>query len=287
MEPGNFQEVDITKAVQVDWFDQHYYKLFNNDGTEEFFPSVTTILQVSPKPFLNRWRGELGNEEADRLKEEGAERGSNIHFACDMLKQGGAVILMQGLKTRYTEVELAEIKKKHNGLVAFIWDQFEYLQIYRYWQFLNEIKPLDIQSEQTVFSLRYKFAGTLDEVYKLSAGIYDINGTKPVKLDAGRYLADIKSSKTITDDNYLQLSAYWKAYEEMNKTEINGALLIHTNATTKKGIEGLSVKVITRPEMEEYFENFLKMFEVWKIAPSPAHPKVFSMPNQLTFKLSA
>lgn len=279
-----FTEVDLTKSIQIDWFDEHYYKIFNKDGTEEFFPSVTTILQVSPKPFLNRWRGELGNDEADRLKNEGAERGSNIHFACDILKQGGAVILMQGLKARYSDAEIADIKKLHNGLVALVWDQFEYLQVYRYWQLLKELSPKKIESERTVFSLKHRFAGTLDEKYLLDSGSYNINGSKPVKIEGGKYIADIKSSKTITDDNYNQLAAYWVADEEMNGEQIDGALLIHTNAQTKSGIEGLSVKVISRPEMEEYFDQFLKLFEVWKIKPSPAHPKIFTMPNQLTYK---
>lgn len=281
---NKFEEVDLTKAVQVDWFDEHYYKILNPNGTEEFFPSVTTILQVSPKPFLYRWRGELGNEEADRKKAEGAERGSNIHFACDILKQGGAVVLMQGNKAKYTDAELAEIKKKHNGLIALIWDQFEYLQIFRYLQMLNELKPFNIISEHTIFSLKHRYAGTLDEMYYLEAGNYNINGSKPLKLDTGTYIADIKSSKTITDDAFNQLAAYWVAQEEMSDQQIDGALLIHTNAQTKSGIEGLSVKVISRPEMEEYFDQFLKLFEVWKIKPSPAHPKVFSMPNQLIYK---
>lgn len=284
---NKFEEIDLTKAIQIDWFDEHYYKIFNPDGNEDFFPSVTTILQVSPKPFLYRWRGDLGNEEADRVKEEGANRGGNIHFACDVLKQGGAVILMQGLKARYTQAELADIKKKYNGLVAFIWDQFEYLQVYRYWQFLREIKPVKIVSEETVFSLKHRFAGTLDDRYLLKGGSYNINGSKPVELDDGLYIGDIKSSKTITDDNYYQLAAYWVAKEEMSGKKIDGALLIHTNAQTKSGIEGLSVKVITRPEMEEYFDQFLKLFEVWKIKPSPAHPKVFTMPNLLTYKPAA
>ena len=282
-----FTEIDLTKVEQVTWFDQHFYQFLNPDGTEEFFPSVTTILQVSPKPFLNRWRGDLGNEEADRIKNEGAERGSNIHFACDILKQGGAVVLMQGHKARYSDAEIAEIKKKHNGLIALIWDQFEYLQVYRYLQFLQEIKPIDIGSEETVFSLKHRFAGTLDDRYLLKTGTYNINGSKPIKLDEGMYISDIKSSKTITDDNYNQLAAYWVAKEEMSGEQIDGALLVHTNATTKSGIEGLSTKLITRPEMEEYFDQFLKLFAVWRIKPSPAHPKIFSMPNQLTWKVAS
>jgi genome maintenance exonuclease 1 len=50
---------------------------------KEKLPSVTTILQATQSPekleFFKRWRAQKGEEEADRIKNQAASRGTNLH----------------------------------------------------------------------------------------------------------------------------------------------------------------------------------------------------------------
>ncbi len=284
-EKNNFVEINEPtkrKHEPIDWFDEHYYLVLKNNE-EVFYPSVTTILQVTPKPHLHRWRGNVGNEEADRKKHEGQERGRNVHDACETLSKGGVVKLHQG-KYIVTLEEFYELKKQHGNNVVILFDQFQYLQAFRFKRFLEEVNPEQITTEQTVFSHKHRYAGTLDYKFFLRAGKYSINGSKPVELEEGWYIADLKSSNYLSPDNYLQLAAYWEAEVEQNGSDIIGALLIHTNASTRTGIEGLGVKLITPDDKDDYFDQFLKIYEVWKINPSPSAPKVFQMPRELIYK---
>ena len=62
-------------------------------GDSRFYdglPSVTTVLDVIHEPWLTRWRGRVGNEEADRIANEAAWMGSRIH---DLLAVRGILIL--------------------------------------------------------------------------------------------------------------------------------------------------------------------------------------------------
>lgn len=45
----------------------------------KLYPSVTTVLSIIRKPQLERWRGEIGNENADFIMEEAGELGSEVH----------------------------------------------------------------------------------------------------------------------------------------------------------------------------------------------------------------
>ena len=47
-------------------------------------PSVTTVLAVIRMPWLEQWRGRVGNEEADRRMTEGGGIGTRIHKAVQL-----------------------------------------------------------------------------------------------------------------------------------------------------------------------------------------------------------
>ena len=53
------------------------------DVGNERLPSVTTILQATQSPakleFFKRWRAQKGEEKADKIKNEAASRGTNLH----------------------------------------------------------------------------------------------------------------------------------------------------------------------------------------------------------------
>lgn len=64
---------------------RHAYSL---DG--ERLPSVTQILGAIRKPFLETWRGRLGNAECDRISRESADWGTAVHAACEAFATGDA-----------------------------------------------------------------------------------------------------------------------------------------------------------------------------------------------------
>ena len=62
-------------------------------GEERFYdglPSVTTVLDVINEPHLARWRGRIGNEEADRITNEAAWIGDLVHDVLSAVELTGA-----------------------------------------------------------------------------------------------------------------------------------------------------------------------------------------------------
>ena len=103
----------------------------------EKLPSVTTILQATQTPeklaFFKRWRAQKGAEEADRIKNEAASRGTNLHKHlekyvlgeghADLTEEGklakamSEVIIDKGLKD-LSEVWGSEVTLHYPGLYA-------------------------------------------------------------------------------------------------------------------------------------------------------------------------
>jgi len=259
---------------QIEWFNEHYYKVITDKGIK-YLPSVTTILSILPKPYLSQWRGNLGNYEANILSAQAKERGSNIHQACNVIAKGGVVL--PGYNNELNS-EFIEIEKYRTFMYAY--SQEEYLQVYRFVKLMDILQPDVIESESKVYNLNVGYAGTLDLLMNIQAGKYKINGTKPIDIPLGVYLCDIKSGKTIPDETWMQIAAYSKAYK-LARPDVNicGGMIIHTNSTTKLSIEGLAVKIKSAEELEEDYNNFLKVFEVWKVNPTVSAPKIFELPE--------
>lgn len=266
---------------QVQWFDQRFYQVISPNGIE-YFPSVTTILSASPKPYLAKWRGDIGNEAADRVISEAKHRGSSIHAACETLVKGGVVALSVPGYDCIPERELRDIATYRKVIV--INSQDEYLQVWRYARLLEVLKPEMIETELTVYSIAEKYAGTLDILMFIQEGEYAINGARPLHLESGTYIGDIKSGNAISDEHFYQIAAYRHALIEHRSIDIIGGLIIHTNADTKKGISGLSVKLRTAKDLDTDYENFDKIHAVWRINPSATAPMVFEMPALLQWQ---
>ena len=261
---------EALQSEMVNWFDQHYYRIGSR-----FLPSVTTVLGASPKWYLGNWRGDVGNAEADRIMKEAQIHGSNVHWYLNHLLNGGSLVFNK------ETVEKGFINVK---------DQFEFLHIYKVVQFLNIVKPKILMSEEILWSDKYEFAGTMDLLMDVEEGEYPVNGAKPIFLEGGIYVADLKTGKSIGNEAFWQTSAYAEALKEHTGLQVAGTMILHTQSGNAKGIEGFGVKVRNSEEVSLDFENFLKVYEVWKIAPNPTKPKIFQMPlllkleNNLTIK---
>ena len=261
----------------VEWFDSHYYQV-EIGGMVDHYPSVTTILQAYPFKLagLSQWRGDVGNQTANQIFHSAGDHGTIVHNAFDRLLKG-------------TPVFYRNKPEEHVGEYLIIDNQYDYLQLWKLMQFMERVKPEVILNEYPLVSHEHKYAGTMDLLLRIQGGTYLIDGKQPVVLPAGLYIADIKTSSAVHNDYYCQIAAYAKAYTELTGEQITGGLILHTKASTKSGIEGFSAKYIPASDgeytLDKAFEEFLRVYNVWKINPTPGKPRIFQMPEklQLTF----
>ncbi len=59
------------KLIKITESDSH--RFYNNH------PSITTVVDLINEPWLNKWRGRVGNEEADRIAKEAEWLGTLVH----------------------------------------------------------------------------------------------------------------------------------------------------------------------------------------------------------------
>jgi hypothetical protein len=117
----------------------------------------------------------------------------------------------------------------------------EWVDLFNTW--LGENVKRFIETEKDVYTDRY--CGTLDAL---------------VELKDGRIaLLDYKTSKYIYDTHHLQVAAYVKAYEQMNKIKIDTAFILRFEKGDKKKL--FEVKEIG--EIDYQAEIFNKVLDIW------------------------
>jgi len=267
----------ILNNTRVEYFDDRFYKALlplnthkdyiqnipenyiyrSPDGIEVYLPSVSTILgKVMNKEFLARWRGDVGNERADKIIDAALNKGSNIHNAIDLLCNG-TIIIYQNLKSsNISTKEIKAFQRKVKRPVMILHDQAEMIQVTRFKRLIDMIGPEIVSTEQNVFSLDRAYAGTLDQVWNIQEGTHLINtGKIKTFIPGGLYIIDFKTGKGYDEfSTYLQMAAYYKAHH-LNDVII-GALGIHLNSDTKSGIEGVKVYQLNKDQLDNYYEQF-------------------------------
>lgn len=281
--------MDAIKEIKmVEWFDDRFYKIVieKQDGTvfSDYFASTTTKLNIIAKPFLAYWRGDIGNREADMRVFEASERGVRIHNAWYTMTINGVVLYQPFAHPNYSNEEIAAIQEENIGNVAIIRHQDEMYDLWKLKRWLDVVKPKVIYSEMTVYSLQHRDAGTMDNLFYIEEGDYDINGAKPLHLPAGLYVVDLKTGKVVDDNAFLQTADYAKCAEEMGLGEIVGTLILHTQASTRKGIEGLATVYRSKEQMEQDYQDFRLAAALWERKNANAKPDVFEFPALLTLK---
>lgn len=261
----------------VEWFNEHWYKV-KIDGVDQYFPSVTTKLGVVAKPFLAKWRGDIGNREADMRVFEAQERGTRIHHAWWTLTSMGAVVFNAPKHPNYSPEEIEAIKNEHNGLIEIIKYQEEMYQLLKLKKFMDIVKPEIVASETIVYSEKYREAGTIDNVFKIKEGEYMVNGRTPLYLKEGVYIADLKTGSTFDDNAYMQMAAYAKMFEDLNQVKVEGTLGLHTSSTNKTGIPGLGVKAHNWAEVNQDFQDFRNVSALWERQHKDDKPDTFVIP---------
>jgi hypothetical protein len=262
------------------WFDDRFYPVLRPDNVVDYYPSVTTILGVSPKPFYARLRGDLGNEEMDRRIAAGADRGSRIHHACYEYARGGIVLFDQKPWLprhvwKREEVETLVKELEGDARLIIIRDQNEFWQVEKWAEWLYRTKARVVATEMTVISHQCKYAGTLDYLLDHDGGRYLIAGAKGLELHQGLNVWDIKSGWP-SETDVLQIAAYFHALREQRPNlPLAGAGVVYTDADVKNGIEGLMTKYYSARELEgNYFPVFMSHFQVFQYHNQSLKPTV-------------
>lgn len=273
-------------VIMADYFDQHWYRI-TKDKVDHYIASVTTKLSVERISPLEKWRGDIGNREADLRMHESQNRGKRIHHAMEIFLKGGVVLYNPWERPVYLEEQIKKIEKESEGSMIVLKEQSEMMDVWKLQQFFDIVNPKIIYSEKIVYSIEKNIAGTLDIAMEIEKGSYMV-GSKPLVIPAtGLYIADLKTGKTVEDKVWRQLAPYCLAYEEMGLGVPLGALVLHTGAITKGPIPGLSVKFASKTELPAYLEDYFHLAAIWSRNNENAGPKIFQFPTKIQRKTKA
>lgn len=274
----------LPDVALIEHEDDHYYKI-EVDGVTHYCPSVTTKLGIIDKPFLAKWRGDIGNREADMRSDEASNKGKRIHWAWEVCLKGGVCVYDPWQRPVYTPEQIAKLKQEF-GEVAILRTKEEMAHIHRLEQQAAIWNAKIHAVEVKVFDLQHNDAGTIDNVIELERGAYQIAGREPLELPAGLYVNDLKTGAHVDpEDVWLQLAPYGKMYEELYGVKIAGALVTHTNATVRTGIRGL--KTLYRPReqlLDQDYAAYRHAASLWERKHKNDIPKTFTFPSMISLK---
>ena len=149
-------KLDLPKLQRVTKIDGESYYV-TPEGNR--YPSVTTVLSEFKKKDLARWRARVGEEEANRVKNFAAKRGTTFHALCEKFMLGFV----------------------QEDSIGGMFNQFK--------PYLNRIKHIRCL-EQHVYSDQLKVAGQLDCVaeYDNCLTIIDFKTSSKPKIE--KYIWD-------------------------------------------------------------------------------------------------
>jgi len=251
------------------------YSRFYTTPEGQTYPSVTTILKAVNKPalvawaareerkmilsalrglmertqkgtsklqFMNRLDDAIGEQKAHtKILNKAGDIGSEIHSMAEW-------VLRSELKQEVgPEPELSDGAQQ--GFVA--WDD---------WRQSVNLVPLLI--EQTVYSDKHKYAGTLDLLCEMDLPPLDIDGN-PTHLEGrGHVMADWKSGKAIYVEARMQTAAYREALVEMGHAPKNvHGMVVRVPKTV--GDPNVETGFITSSDYQQIFKAFLATMELW------------------------
>lgn len=195
------------KNQRIQVLDERFYSRDN----ENFYPSVTTVLQVYPKGYgYEKWLKENGDD-ADSILKEAGEQGSKVHDGIDQIIKGEQVMWTHQLVDTYQlkTIESHEqfIRDKEDGNISKylkevqVYSLLEWQMLLRFAEFVTLFNPEFEANEMNMIVEELRLGGTLDIVCM-------INGE--------RWLIDTKTSNYIHKSHEMQLSAYKKMWDMLN-----------------------------------------------------------------------
>lgn len=267
-------EVALNNALLATWYDEHWYKI----GDDKYIASVTTKLSVESKGFIARWRGDIGNREADLRMNEASQRGVRIHKALSIYHSGGKIIYDNWRNPSFTESAIKEMEKREN--VFILRNQDEMVDLWKVTRALDVLKAKIIDYEYTVYSIEDDIAGTLDMSLEIKKGFYEVGSKNGLNIpETGIYIADLKTGKTFDESMWRQIAPYAHCYKKMGRGEAVGGLIFHTGSSNKGIIPGLSIKICPQKELDIYLQDYFHLASIWDRNNKNSGPEIFSFPS--------
>ena len=171
------------------------YPRVNIDGKRHYqighvhYPSITTVLgSTSDKTYLKEWRERIGDEAADRISNNSAKRGTNMHQMCEDYLNNNPLSL-----------------KMPDALEMF----------YSLKPILNRINNIHCQ-EKALYSDKIKIAGSVDCIGEFDGilSVIDFKNSRRIKTEENIF------------DYFLQATFYALAYQEMTGIKIQQIVII-------------------------------------------------------------
>jgi len=193
---------------------------------------------------------------------------------------GGIICYNPWNAPQFTEEQIKKYSDESNGLISVLGDQSEMCAVWKLQQFMERTKAQIKDLELNVYSIEDDIAGTLDNALFLEKGTYDVSGAKGLTVpESGIYICDLKSGNQVSESAYAQIAAYEKAYVSMGKDKPVGGIILHTSASSKKGIPGFSAELLTSEELKPHYEIYQHLSAVWKARNPNMGPVAFQFPS--------
>lgn len=192
------------KVWQLNSKGHRYYYKFDDNGTPEFYPSVTTILsQTMPQsPFLIKWIADKGIDEAERYKAERAAYGTFMHAQFEELIIN-RVYDLDGLKAKLKDY--IDNNKLPADFIYYADDLKKDVLAFAQFVLDYDVKPLAV--EIALVHPVYNYAGMIDLPCTMLA--------KPGSKDYINAIVDFKSGrKGFYEESEIQLHLYKMMWNE-------------------------------------------------------------------------
>ena len=244
-------EVD-EKSKQVNFLDSRFYK-----RNEEYYPSVTSILQYFPKgKFFENWLKDVGHN-SDIIAKKAADEGTQTHSLIERYLTGEKIDWLD--------------EKGHANCSLPVWQML--LKFVEFWE---TEKPELIESEIHLFSDIHKIAGTCDLVVKMRDELW---------------ILDIKTSNSVHTSYDLQLAAYTYCWNETFEEKVtrNGIIWLKSSKQKpdKKGdkMQGKGWEIVTSDRsIQENMDLFLKVYDLFKLENTKQEPSFNQFPISVQLK---
>lgn len=190
----------MTEIMRLDFAAPH--TPYRNAAGERL-PSVTTILGILNKPALLKWAWELGRDgkELERTRQGAADAGTVAHAMAECHLTGRVLDLSN------IPPDIVTTAARSFGLFRDWWDASGYEALHTELQMVSE---------------RWQVGGTLD----ILAG-----------KDGRRILLDLKTSKRIYPEMYVQVATYAAMYEEVTGEHVDECYILRIGKEDDATIE--------------------------------------------------
>jgi len=259
MDEKSRQRVIVTR---LDTLVGHWYTVSCPEFPQGIvLPSPTNIMEhCFPKPGLDAWKINTSAEEIKFKQETGKASGSKAHHGAFLMNQGQRLSASGFTKAQIAMLPISGEDKLAQYLAEPFTDRellcFEALE-----NFNKDYEPELVEQEKLVYSLRHRYAGTLDWIGFINLG--KKKGILP-------FLLDYKISASHDLSYCAQIAAYLTALQEMTGKAFPCQLgLLYLGKKTKKKYQ---LKIVDNPR--KHFWAFLNSKHLWHHLYPNAQPKM-------------